>query len=148
MKRLLRLLGYARPYTLQGLLSILFMAAVGLLDAFRLLLIRPIFDRVLNPGSVDHEIPLFSIPHTNIHLNLQQLVPSGLHNDWNVVGFALVASTLVKGLCDYTGTYLTNYAGFGMITDLRDDLYEAILRRSVSFFQKHATGTILSTLHQ
>ncbi len=33
-----------------------------------------------------------------------------------------------------------------MITDLRDDLYEAILRRSVSFFQKHATGTILSTL--
>ena len=33
-----------------------------------------------------------------------------------------------------------------MITDLRDDLYEAVLRRSVSFFQKHATGTILSTL--
>jgi hypothetical protein len=39
-----------------------------------------------------------------------------------------------------------NYAGFGMITDLRDDLYDAILRRSVSFFQQHATGTIVSTL--
>ena len=39
-----------------------------------------------------------------------------------------------------------NYAGFGMITDLRDDLYNAILRRSVSFFQQHATGTIVSTL--
>ncbi len=146
MKRLLRLLHYARPYTLQGLLSVLFMAAVGLLDAFRLLLIRPIFDRVLNPAASDHEIPLFSIPHTSIHLNLQQIVPSHLHNDWNVVGFALVVSTLLKGLCDYAGTYLTNYAGFGMITDLRDDLYEAILRRSVSFFQRHATGTILSTL--
>jgi subfamily B ATP-binding cassette protein MsbA len=33
-----------------------------------------------------------------------------------------------------------------MITDLRNDLYEAILRRSVSFFQKHATGTLLSAL--
>jgi subfamily B ATP-binding cassette protein MsbA len=33
-----------------------------------------------------------------------------------------------------------------MITDLRDDLYNAILRRSVSFFQQHATGTIVSTL--
>jgi subfamily B ATP-binding cassette protein MsbA len=146
MKRLLRLLRYARPYTLQGLLSVVLMAAVGLLDAFRLLLIRPIFDRVLNPASHDQAIPLFSIPGTSIHLNLQQIVPSHLHNDWTVVGFALVVSTLAKGLCDYAGTYLTNYAGFGMITDLRDDLYEAILRRSVSFFQKHATGTILSTL--
>ncbi len=146
MKRFFRLLHYARPYTLQGLLSVLLMASVGLLDAFRLLLIRPIFDRVLNPSAKEHEIPLFSIPHTSLHLNLQQIVPSHLHNDWTVVGFALVVSTLLKGLCDYSGTYLTNYAGFGMITDLRDDLYEAILRRSVSFFQKHATGSILSTL--
>src|SRR5581483_9001401 len=38
------------------------------------------------------------------------------------------------------------YAGFGMITDMRDDLYEAILRRSVAFFQKHTTGTLLSAL--
>jgi len=33
-----------------------------------------------------------------------------------------------------------------MITDLRNSLYEATLRRSASFFHKHATGTILSTL--
>jgi ATP-binding cassette, subfamily B, bacterial MsbA len=33
-----------------------------------------------------------------------------------------------------------------MITDMRDDFYEAILRRSVSFFQKHTTGTLLSAL--
>ena len=146
MKRLLRLLRYVRPYSLQAILSVVFMAAVGLLDAFRVMLIKPIFDRVLNPGAPSHDIPLLSIPHTSIHLSLQQLVPSSLHNDWTVVGFALVASTVVKGLCDYSGTYLTNYAGFGLITDLRDELYEAILRRSVSFFQKHATGTILSTL--
>ena len=63
-----------------------------------------------------------------------------------VVAFALVVSTLLKGLCDYLGTYLVNYAGFGMITDLRNHLYEATLRRSSSFFHKHATGTILSTL--
>jgi subfamily B ATP-binding cassette protein MsbA len=69
-----------------------------------------------------------------------------MHNAWNVVAFALVLSTVVKGICDYFGTYLVNYAGFGTITDLRNDLYEATLRRSSSFFHKHATGTILSTL--
>ncbi len=75
-------------------------------------------------------------------------MPSFLHikNDWGVIAFAFVAATLLKGIFDYAGTYLANYAGFGMITDMRDDLYEAILRRSVSFFQKHTTGTLLSAL--
>jgi subfamily B ATP-binding cassette protein MsbA len=33
-----------------------------------------------------------------------------------------------------------------MITDLRDDLYNAILRRSAAFFTQHTTGTLLSTI--
>jgi subfamily B ATP-binding cassette protein MsbA len=69
-----------------------------------------------------------------------------MHNAWNVVAFSLVLSTLLKGLCDYLGTYLVNYAGFATITDLRNHLYEATMRRSSSFFHKYATGTILSTL--
>ena len=69
-----------------------------------------------------------------------------MHNDWVVVATAIVTATIAKGVCDYLGTYLVNYAGFGMITDLRNHLYEATLRRSASFFHKHATGTILSTL--
>jgi subfamily B ATP-binding cassette protein MsbA len=81
-----------------------------------------------------------------VQLNLGQLVPGHFHNAWTMVAFALVASTIVKSLCDYLGTYLSNFAGYGLITDLRNDLYESILRRSVSFFQKHSTGTILSTL--
>ncbi len=63
-----------------------------------------------------------------------------------MVAFALVAATVLKGIFDYVGTYLVNYAGFGMITDLRHDLYNAILRRSAAFFAKHTTGTLLSTI--
>ena len=63
-----------------------------------------------------------------------------------MVAFALVAATVLKGIFDYAGTYLVNYAGFGMITDLRDDLYNAILRSSAAFFTKHTTGTLLSTI--
>ena len=48
---LTRLLRYVLPYWWQFLASVLLMALVGLLDAFRVLLIGPIFDRVLNPGS-------------------------------------------------------------------------------------------------
>ena len=148
MKFYLRLLTYVRPYSLQALASILLMAMVGLLDAFRILLVKPIFDQVLKPGDITPKLPLFHfvVRHHVIQLNLEQLVPGHFHNAWTMVAFALVASTVIKSLCDYVGTYLSNFAGFGMITDLRNDLYESILRRSVSFFQKHSTGTILSTL--
>ena len=148
MKLLLRLLAYARPYSLQAFVSVVLMATVGLLDAFRVLLIKPIFDQVLKPSDITPHLPLFNITHGHFHLqlNLEQLVPGHFHNAWTMVAFAMVASTALKSLCDYLGTYLSNFAGYGMITDLRNDLYESILRRSVSFFQKHSTGTILSTL--
>lgn len=143
---LTRLLRYVLPYWWPLLASVTLMALVGLLDAGRVLLIGPIFDRVLNPGSQGKTIPLFKFPGTERFLNLQELVPPHFQNPWTVVAFALVAATVLKGIFDYAGTYLVNYAGFGMITDLRDDLYTAILRSSAAFFTKHTTGTLLSTI--
>lgn len=145
MKRIWRLLLYVRPYALHSLISVLLMAVVGAMTAFRLLLVKPIFDNVLSPQE-SKRVLNFPIPHTGWALDLNFLVPSHFHNSWTIVAYALVVSALLKSVCDYTGTYLVNYAGFGMITDLRNDLYDAILRRSVAFFQKHTTGTLLSTL--
>jgi len=144
MHQLKRLLHYVKPYWLQLLASVVSMALVGLFDAFRLLLIGPIFDHVLNPGTQPHELQL--LPTTNWAMQLNWFVPERFHNVWTMVAFALVAATVLKGAFDYLGTYLVNYAGFGMITDLRNELYTATLRRSVAFFQKHSTGTLLSAL--
>ena len=123
MMRIWRLLYYARRYWLQALSAVIFAAGVGLLDAFRVLLIGPIFDNVLHPGAATgsaKQSPLLGEIGARWHINitLQNLVPPRLHNDWAVIAFAFVASTLLKGICDYTGTYLANYAGFGMITDM------------------------------
>ncbi len=147
MKNFLRLLRYGWPYTLQWIPGVLLLATVGLLDNFRVLLFQPIFDRVLSPNAPEGPI-LLGVPNSRWHFDLRTLVPNflHLHNSWDVVAYALVASTLLKGLCDYLGTYLVNYSGFGSITDLRNQLYEATLRRSSSFFHRHSTGSILSTL--
>ncbi|HZQ69052.1 MAG TPA: ABC transporter ATP-binding protein [Terriglobales bacterium] len=146
MRQLTRLLRYVGPYWWHLLSSVLLMAMVGLLDAFRVLLIGPIFDRVLNPGSQGREIQLFKIPGTDHSVLLQQFVPSHFQNPWTVVAYALVAATVLKGIFDYAGTYLVNVAGYGMITDLRNDLYDSIIRRSVAFFSRHTTGTLMSTI--
>jgi len=146
MRQLTRLVRYVGPYWWQLLFSVLLMALVGLLDAFRVLLVGPVLDRVLNPSSGSNDIRLFTIPKTTHSIYLQQFVPSHFHNAWTIVAYALVASTILKGIFDYVGTYLVNYAGFGMITDLRNNLYDSILRRSAAFFQKHTTGTLISTI--
>jgi subfamily B ATP-binding cassette protein MsbA len=140
------LLLYVRPYLLHLIASVVLMAAVGAMAAFRILLVKPIFDNVLSPNAQSRDVLKFHLPHVGRVLDLQFLVPSHFHNAWTVVAYALVVSAILKSVCDYLGTYLVNYAGFGMITDLRNDLYDAVLRRSVAFFQKHSTGTLLSTL--
>src|SRR5664280_361386 len=147
MTRFFRLLRFGLPYWLNWLPGVLLLACVGILDTFRILLFQPIFDQVLRPDAPEGPITL-GLTNSRWHFDLRTLIPHfmHMHNAWNVVAFALVISTLAKGLCDYLGTYLVNYAGFGTITDLRNHLYEATMRRSASFFHKHPTGTILSTL--
>ena len=148
MKNLLRLLRYGLPYTLEWVPGVLLLALVGMLDALRLALFVPIIGVVLQPSNPSSALPLFPKATGPWQLDVHKLIPPWLHmhNVLTVVALALVGSTIIKGMCDYAGTYLVNYAGFGTVTDLRNSLYESILRRSSSFFQKHPTGTILSTL--
>jgi subfamily B ATP-binding cassette protein MsbA len=146
MKRVWRLLRYMRPYTLHWVLSVLLMAVYAAMAAFRVMLITPIIDNVLRPETAPDQVLVFHIPHSHRVLNLQFLIPHHFHNAWTVVAVALVGSAIIKSVCDYVGTLLANTAGFGMITDLRNDLYDAILRRSTAFFQRHATGSLTSTL--
>jgi subfamily B ATP-binding cassette protein MsbA len=147
MKRFLGLLRFGLGYWLTWLPGVALLACVGVLDTFRTLLFQPIFDQVLKPDAPEGPI-LLGLHNSRWHFDLRSLIPHfiHMHNAWDVVACALVLSTIAKGLCDYLGTYLVNFAGFGMVTDLRNHLYEATLRRSASFFHKHATGTILSTL--
>ena len=146
MKRFWRLLRYMRPYALYSVLSLLLTAMVAVMAAFRMLLIKPIFDNVLSPDAPPGQVLLFSVPRTHITINLQRFIPNHFHNAWTVVAVALVGSAIIKSTCDYLGTLLANHAGFGMITDMRNDLYDALLRRSTAFFQRNTTGTLISTL--
>ena len=146
MRQLTRLLAFLRPYVPHFAGSILLLAVVGLMDAFRILLMGPIIDRVLNPKTPGRSLTLFNIPGTQHVVYLQDFVPQHFSNPLTVVAVALVGTALIKGVCDYIGTYLVNHAGFGLITDLRNRLYDCILQRSVAFFSRHSTGTLVSTV--
>ncbi|HYA94850.1 MAG TPA: ABC transporter ATP-binding protein, partial [Terriglobales bacterium] len=87
MSRLTRLLHYVRRYIAQLLLSLPLAAGVGAADAFRLLLIGPVLDRVLRPDAGSHDIMLARLPGTHYTLYLQQFVPEHFKNAWTMVAF-------------------------------------------------------------
>lgn len=146
MKDLGRMLGFVRPYWPPLILSVLLMAAGGAAHAFMALLIGPVFDRVLNPASPDQPVELFRLPFTGAPFYLQQIAPEWMHNIWTVVAFAIVLVFLIKGISDYLGNYLVNYAGISAVTDIRQKVFDKVLRQDVEFFEVHSTGRIMSSV--
>src|ERR1700736_614089 len=143
---MIRLLRFVRPYLAPLLLSVVLMAAVGAAQGFMALLIGPIFDRVLKPETPDSLVPLFTIPFFNHKVYLQQFVPTSIHNVWTMVAIAILGVFLVKGLCDYFGNYFVNFVGLSAVTDLRQKVFDRVLRQDAHFFESNSTGRVMSSI--
>src|SRR5258708_27753775 len=143
MRRLLR---SVRPYFAALLLSVILMALVGAAQGLMVSLIGPIFDRVFKPDSPDSLVPLFKVPFFTHPIYLQDLVPSSVHNILTMVAVAMLGLFLVKGLCDYFGNYVVNYVGFSAVTDLRQKVFDRVLRQDAHFFETNSTGRLMSSI--
>jgi subfamily B ATP-binding cassette protein MsbA len=141
-----RLLGYSRRYLPLLFLAVLLMACVGAAHGLMALLIGPIIDRVLNPASAELRVHLFDLPISHIPIYLDQIVPAGFHNVFSSVAFSIVAVFLGKGVCDYLANYLINYAGYSAVTDLRNQVFEKLLRQGSTFFETNPTGRLMSSV--
>ena len=146
MKELRRLLRYVRPYWTALLASVLLMACVGAAQAMIAFLIGPIFDRILNPASAEAPVMLFTVPGFGRQIYLDQLVPSWIHNVWTMVAYGILVVFFVKGLCEYLGTYLVNYVGLSAVTNLRQAVFEKVVRQDAEFFETHSTGRLMSSI--
>ena len=146
MSDLLRLLSYARRYSLYLVVSVILMACAGGAHAMMALLIGPIFDRVLNPASPDARVLLFTDPIFHQQFFLDQFVPASVHNVWTMVALLIVAVFATKGICDYLANYLVNYVGFSAVTDLRNNVFDKVLKQGASFFESHSTGRLMSSI--
>ena len=146
MNELLRLLSYARRYWLHLAGSVVLMAAVGATQALTALLIGPIFDRVLNPSAADVPVLLFTDPIFQQKIYLHQIVPASIHNVWTMVAFSILAVFITKGVCDYFANYLINYVGASSVTDLRNNVFDKIVKQGAQFFESHSTGKLMSSI--
>ncbi len=142
-----RLLRFVSPYWFFLAIGVLFMAAGGAMHGMVPLLIGPVFGRVLKPESADAPVVLLKdIPLLHRSLYLDQLTPAWIHNVWTMIAFAILATFITKGFCDYAGNLLVNYVGLSVITDLRQKVFDKVLRQGAQFFELHSTGRLMSSI--
>jgi ATP-binding cassette, subfamily B, bacterial MsbA len=143
MKDVLRLAGYSRRYwPLMGL-SVVLMAIMGLMTSLRVLLIKEV-QRILQPSADAGPEKLFSVFHHDIYL--EQFFPASIHNIFTIFAIAVVVVFLVRGVCDYLGDYLTNFVGLSTVTDLRNQVFDKLLRHGAGFFAATSTGQLMSSV--
>ena len=144
--RVKRLLGYVTPYRLSMSAGVVLLAVSGIAETLIALLIKPIVDRVLNPGAPDSNVVLFTTWQGGPALYLNRFFPHTIHNVWAVVSISLLLFFFVKSVTEYGGSILIQFVGHRAITDLRNDLYEKIIRLPIGFFQHQPTGRIMSAV--
>jgi subfamily B ATP-binding cassette protein MsbA len=140
------LLGYVKPYRLSLAAGVVLLAVVGLAEAVIALMIKPIVDRVLNPGAPDSNVLLFQFPREGRAIYLNRFFPHSIHNVWAVVAISLLVVFFVKSLAEFGGTTLVQFVGHRAITNLRNVVYEKIIRQPIGFFHSQPTGRVMSAV--
>ena len=145
MSQVTRLLSFIRPYTLRFFVAVALMAGVGACEGLTALLIKPVFDRVLDPRADSTSILLFQFPWGGA-LHLQDLLPDRIRHVWTMVAVTIVGVTLAKGVAEFLATYFINLIGHSVVRDLRNLLYTRIIQQSIGFFTKNPTGRLMSAI--
>ncbi|EIC20605.1 lipid A export permease/ATP-binding protein MsbA [Thiorhodovibrio frisius] len=114
-----RLLGYARPYWGMFTLSIAGMLAFAVTEPMFAAMIKPLLD-----GSFVERDP-----------NTVRLMP-----------FLLVGLFVVRGIAGFTNTYCLKWVGRRVVTDLRQQMFDHLLRSPTRYFDTHGSGQILAKL--
>ena len=115
MRRLLR--ESVRPYRGWLILALLCMAVMAAATALTAWLMKPVVNDVFFDGNQDML--------------------------W-IVGGAVMATFVVKGLANYAQATLMGYVGLHIVADLQNRLYAHLSRLDLSFFHRNPTGKLIS----
>jgi subfamily B ATP-binding cassette protein MsbA len=114
-----RLLEYVRPYKKRLSIAVVCMLFLAACTAGVAFIVKPALDEVFFKRN----------------LTMLKLVP-----------LALIILMLTKGFFDYWQSYLMDYVGQKVVTDIRDRIYHHLQTLSLSYFSRHTTGILMSRI--
>jgi subfamily B ATP-binding cassette protein MsbA len=148
MGNLYRLAGYLKPYLAGFVVASVLLAASGALASAVVATLEPLVNQVLLGKA-----PAPTESGGNIAFEMaKRLVPADRVAKWSrrdalvQVPVFIVVVFLIRGLLLYFGQYGTTRVGVRVVRDIRVDLFDAVVRQSLEFFQAHPTGLIMSRI--
>jgi ATP-binding cassette, subfamily B, bacterial MsbA len=135
---------FVRPYRLRLLFGVVLLAVMGICEGLVALMIIPAMNVILAPEKATKLVPLATLPFSHRVIYLNTFLPSRVHNAWTVFAICLVAIFFVKAVAEFFGSTMIQYAGHAGVTDLRNRVYEKLVRQPIGFFQHHPTGRVMS----
>jgi len=115
----LRLLAYLKPYWPKLVFAMIFMALVASTNGLTAYIVKPVLDNIF------------------FEKNATML---------SIIPFGVVILYLLKGVFDYFQAYLMGFVGQKVITDIRDEIFNALQKQPLAYFDKTPTGTIISRI--
>jgi len=137
----IRLFRYVKPYLGVFLLAVLLTALVGALETVVTALVIPLVDGLSAAGGA----AIANGPRTGMSTFIRGLFPTGTAY-WPVLAASLVVITATKGLAEYTSNMLMTRTGLKVVTTLRRQLYQHILKQSPVFFHRYPTSSLVAHL--
>ena len=115
--RFMRMMRYIRPYRGRFFIAFVCSGLVAALSGAYAWLVRPVLDGIF------------------IEKNETLLL---------VLPLALLGVAVLKALFSYGQTYLMSYVGNRVITDIRQELFQHMMRLPVGFHDSHTSGRLVS----
>ncbi|HEX8639495.1 MAG TPA: ABC transporter ATP-binding protein, partial [Pyrinomonadaceae bacterium] len=132
-----RLLKYLRPHWTIFALAIAAMIFVAVFETAIGALLVPIFNQFMPKTGAESET-LF---------DLQRFIPfDDWFRAWTMISVLLFTFTVCKGVAEYFSSYLMAKIGQTAVLELRQELYDHLLKQSNVFFEKHRTNYLVSRL--
>ncbi|MGA3174283.1 MAG: lipid A export permease/ATP-binding protein MsbA [Syntrophorhabdales bacterium] len=115
----LRLLRFVKPYWVKLGFAMLFMSAVAGTNGLTAYLVQPVMDKIF------------------FEKNGKLLI---------LIPFGVMLLYLSKGIFDYLQAYLMGFVGQKIITDIRNLVFKRLQLQPLAFFDRTATGLIISRI--
>ena len=110
-----QLIQYIKPYLPMTLLSILLTLPAGALDAVIVMTLKPYMDVIMLNKSI--------------------------HSPWTI-SFLILVFTSIQGILNFSATYINSYVAGQITNEIKIILFENLLNRETSFFDKTTSGFI------
>lgn len=137
MDELKRLLSYVKPHWVKFASALVAMFFVAFFETAIGALLVPIFNQFS---------PLPGKPPSTL-FSLQEYIPyNDWYSAWMMISLFLIIFTIGKGIAEYFSSYLMAVIGQSAVLDLRNRLYDHLLKQPASFFERHRTNFLVSRL--